>query len=103
MRTSDVFNLLRDGKPRTRAQLAAESGMVRTTIAARIDTLIELGLVAPQGAARSTGGRPPSLIALNPAARVVAGVDVGATHAVAALSDLGGRVVGERRARLDVA
>lgn len=103
MRTSDVFDLLRDGKPRTRAQLAAESGMVRTTIAARIDVLIALGLVAPHGAAVSTGGRPPSLIALNPAARVVAGVDVGATHAVAALSDLGGSVIGERRSRLDVA
>ncbi len=77
--------------------------MARSTVAARVDVLLRMGLVAPVGGARSTGGRPPSLIALNPAARVVAGVDVGATHAVAALTDLGGTVLGERRAELDVA
>jgi len=103
VRTSDVFELLRDGIPRTRAQLAEETGMARSTIAARVDVLLRMGLVAPVGGARSTGGRPPSLIAMNPAARVVAGVDVGATHAVAALTDLSGAVLGERRAALDVA
>ncbi|WP_366942525.1 ROK family transcriptional regulator [uncultured Serinicoccus sp.] len=103
MRTSDVFELLRDGRPRTRAQLAEETGMARSTVAARVDVLLRMGLVAPVGGARSTGGRPPALIAMNPAARVVAGVDVGATHAVAALTDLGGTVLGERRAALDVA
>ncbi|WP_366942440.1 ROK family transcriptional regulator [uncultured Serinicoccus sp.] len=103
MRTSDVFELLRDGRPRTRAQLAEETGMARSTVAARVDVLLRMGLVAPVGGGRSTGGRPPALIAMNPAARVVAGVDVGATHAVAALTDLGGTVLGERRAALDVA
>ncbi|KUG53614.1 ROK family transcriptional regulator [Serinicoccus chungangensis] len=103
VRTSDVFELLRDGRPRTRAQLAEETGMARSTIAARVDVLLRMGLVAPVGGARSTGGRPPALIAMNPAARVVAGVDVGATHAVAALTDLAGTVLGERRAELDVA
>ncbi|WP_363321976.1 ROK family transcriptional regulator [uncultured Serinicoccus sp.] len=103
MRTSDVFELLRDGRPRTRAQLAEETGMARSTVAARVDVLLRMGLVAPVGGARSTGGRPPALIAMNPAARVVAGVDVGATHAVAALTDLGGTVLGERQAALDVA
>nr|WP_298885592.1 ROK family transcriptional regulator [uncultured Serinicoccus sp.] len=103
VRTSDVFELLRDGRPRTRAQLAEETGMARSTVAARVDVLLRMGLVAPVGGGRSTGGRPPALIAMNPAARVVAGVDVGATHAVAALTDLGGTVLGERRAALDVA
>ncbi len=77
--------------------------MARSTVAARVDVLLRMGLVAPVGGGRSTGGRPPALIAMNPAARVVAGVDVGATHAVAALTDLGGTVLGERRAALDVA
>lgn len=103
VRTSDVFDLLRDGRPRTRAELADETGMARSTIAARVDVLMRLGLVAPSGGARSTGGRPPSLFALNPAARVVVGVDVGATHAIAAVTDLGGTVLGERQAALDIA
>ncbi|AKU15275.1 ROK family transcriptional regulator [Luteipulveratus mongoliensis] len=103
MRTSDVFDLLRDGQPRTRADLAEVSGLARSTIASRIDALMRLGLVAPYGGGRSTGGRPPALIAFNPGAHVVVGVDLGATHAVAALSDLSGQVLGEVRADLDIA
>ena len=72
MLTSDVFDILRDGRPRTRAQLARSTGLARSTIAARIDVLMKLGLIIPCGGV-STGGRPPSLFALNPAARVVAG------------------------------
>ena len=103
MRTSDVFELLRDGQPRTRAQLADASGLARSTVAARIDLLMRLGLVAPYGGGVSTGGRPPSLLALNPSARVVAGADVGATHARIALADLAGTILVERRSDLDVA
>jgi glucokinase len=103
VRTSDVFELLRDGQPRTRAQLADASGLARSTISSRIDTLMRLGLVAPYGGGVSTGGRPPSLLALNPSARVVAGADVGATHARIALADLAGTILVERRSDLDVA
>ncbi|WP_193605688.1 ROK family protein [Nocardioides dongkuii] len=103
MRTSDVFELLRDGQPRTRAQLAETSGLARSTIASRIDALMRLGLVAPYGGGVSTGGRPPSLLALNPLAWIVAGVDIGATHATAALADLAGTILVEHRDDLDVA
>ena len=103
MRTSDVFDLLRDGQPRTRAQLAETSGLARSTITSRIDTLMRLGLVVPIGDAASTGGRPPSLLAFNPAARVVAGVDLGASHARVAIADLSGTVLAERRTDLDIA
>ena len=103
VRTSDVFELLRDGAPRTRAQLAESTGLARSTIASRIDTLLRMGLVAPYGDAASTGGRPPSLLALNPSARVVAGIDIGASHAAVALADLAGTVLAEQRAELDVA
>lgn len=103
MLTSDVFDLLRDGRPRTRAQLAESTGLARSTIAARVDVLMRLGLVAPYGGGRSTGGRPPSLFALNPSVRVVAGIDVGATHAVAILSDLSGAILSQIRADIDIA
>lgn len=103
VRTGELFDLLRDGRPWTRAQLAETTGLARSTIAARIDTLMRLGLVAPFGGARSTGGRPPALFAMNPTARLVVGVDVGATHARAALTDLAGTVLGEVDARIAVA
>ena len=103
VRTGDIFELLRDGRPWTRAELAETTGLARSTIAARIDLLMRLGLVAPFGGAPSTGGRPPALFALNPAARVVVGVDIGATHARAVLADLSGELLGEVSAQLDVA
>ncbi len=103
VRTGELFDLLRDGRPWTRAQLAEATGLARSTITARIDTLMRLGLVAPFGGARSTGGRPPALFALNPTAKLVVGVDVGATHASAALTDLNGSILGEVDARIAVA
>ncbi|MCW2850928.1 MAG: hypothetical protein JWM84_592, partial [Nocardioides sp.] len=45
VRASDVFELLRDGRPRTRAELADASGLARSTIASRIDVLMRMGLV----------------------------------------------------------
>lgn len=97
-----MFDLLRDGQPRTRAQLADLTGLARSTISARLDALMRLGLVVPFGGV-STGGRPPSLLAFNPGARVVAGIDLGATHASAALADLDGQILAERSQRLDIA
>ena len=103
MHAGDIFELLRDGRPWTRAELADATGLARSTIAARIDVLMRLELVAPFGDARSTGGRPPALFALNPAARVVVGVDVGATHVRAAMADLSGDILGEVSASMDIA
>lgn len=102
MRTGDLFELLKDGRPWTRAELAETTGLARSTVATRIDLLMRLGLVAPFGGARSTGGRPPALFALNPAAKAVAGVDVGATHVRAVLADLSGRILGEESTDLPV-
>ncbi len=87
----------------TRAQLAETTGLARSTVAARIDVLMRLGLVVPHGDATSTGGRPPSLLALNPAARVVAAADIGATHVRVAIADLSGELLAERRTDLDIA
>jgi predicted NBD/HSP70 family sugar kinase len=102
-RAGDLFQLLRDGKARTRAELALTTGLARSTVAARIDALIASGLVGPAGEANSSGGRPPSRFAFNPAARAVLAVDVGATHVIAAVTDLSGRVLAERRLAQDVA
>ena len=102
-RAGDIFQLLRDGRARTRAELAGTTGLARSTVAARIDALISSGLVGPAGEATSSGGRPPSRFAFNPAARVVLAVDVGATHVALAVTDLGGSVLAERRVDQQVA
>jgi predicted NBD/HSP70 family sugar kinase len=102
-RAGDLFQLLRDGQARTRAELAVTTGLARSTVASRIDALISSGLVGPAGEASSSGGRPPSRFAFNPAARVVLAVDVGATHVIVAVTDLGGSILAERRLGQEVA
>ncbi|WP_028048849.1 ROK family protein [Cellulomonas sp. URHD0024] len=91
----EMFQLLRDGQPRTRSDLATLTGQARSTIAARVDLLLSSGFVTPAGEATSTGGRPPATFAFNPAARAVLAVDLGATHARLALTDLVGTVLAE--------
>lgn len=86
----DMFQLFRDGAPRTRASLVSETGQSRSTVAARIDALRSVGLLVPAGEASSTGGRPPSTFAFDPRSRIVLGVDLGATHARIAVTDLAG-------------
>jgi glucokinase len=99
---SELFQLLRDGVPRTRAQLAKSTGLARSTVAARVDELMRSGLITPVADAASTGGRPPSQFALNPAARLVLAADIGASHATVAVLDLAAAVLAERTETLDV-
>lgn len=99
----ELLQLLRDGRPRTRAELATLTGQARPTIAARVDVLLATGLVAPAGEASSTGGRPPRMFAFNPAARVVLAVDLGATHVRMAVTDLVGTALAEHGEPVEVA
>ncbi|WP_148667541.1 winged helix-turn-helix domain-containing protein, partial [Arthrobacter sp. Hiyo1] len=48
-RAGDLFQLLRDGQARTRAELAITTGLARSTVASRIDALMNSGLVGPAG------------------------------------------------------
>ena len=100
---SELFQLLRDGQPRTRAELSALTGLARSTIALRIDSLMELGLINAVGDATSTGGRPSSQFALNPMAKLVIAADLGASHATLAVTDLAGNTLGEHRGAIDIA
>jgi len=94
---SELFQLLRDGHSRTRAELSSITGLARSTVALRLDALLELDLISPTGEASSSGGRPPSQYALNPSARVVIGADLGATHATIGVTDLSGTILLSRR------
>jgi predicted NBD/HSP70 family sugar kinase len=102
MGVSQLFQLLRDGVPRTRAELAKSTGLARSTIAARVDELMRIGLITPVADGVSTGGRPPSQFALNPAAKVAVAVDIGASHATVAITDLTGSVIAEHSEPLDI-
>ena len=91
-----------DGTPRTRAEIVKLTGLARSTVGARVDALLAAGLLSASGEAASTGGRPPARLAFNPDAGVVLGADLGATHALVALTALRGRVVAEKAFAIDL-
>jgi predicted NBD/HSP70 family sugar kinase len=97
-----VLHLLRDGVPRTRAELANVTGLARSTVSARLDALLDAHLVSQEDGA-FTGGRPASRFVFNPAARIVIAADLGATHATLAVTDLGGTTLAHRRSPRDIA
>ena len=54
-----VADHVRTGAGRTRQQLARATGMGRNTVSTLLNTAVDLGLVCPNGAGPSTGGRAP--------------------------------------------
>ena len=94
---------LRDGVPRTRSELAEVAGLGRSAVAQRVDALVASDLVGSVGEATSTGGRPPTQFAFNPAARVVLAADIGATHVRLAVTDLAAHVLASELHDLDIA
>ncbi len=91
--SGQLFQLFRDGQPHTKAEWAELTGLARSTISLRLDPLIELGVIAPAAENSATGGRPSTQLVLNERAFVVAGVDFGASHAVASLADFSGKIL----------
>jgi predicted NBD/HSP70 family sugar kinase len=83
-----------------------ESPIARTTIARRLDVslptvmrivqgLAAEGFVRPQGKTEWSGGRRRPLLEFNAEGNVVLGVDMGGTKLYGAISDIGGRILGE--------
>ncbi|MFE9654379.1 ROK family protein [Micromonospora sp. NPDC006431] len=101
--SGELLQLLRDGQARTRAELATETGLARSTVRLRLDALTDAGLVTDWGSDAVTGGRPASRFVFNARGRAVLAADVGATHATAAIADLTGEPLAVERLTLDIA
>jgi predicted NBD/HSP70 family sugar kinase len=100
--TGEIFQILRDGHARTKAELAELTGLARSTVALRVDALLASDLLRPAGEAASTGGRPPARVAFNARAGIVLAVDLGATHATVAVADLAGVILDARTRTVDI-
>jgi predicted NBD/HSP70 family sugar kinase len=99
-RTAVLRRLHVDG-PCTRAVLAGEMGLNRSTIKALVDGLAESGLVAERLPARRSGaGRPSLLVLPRPLAAVVLAVDVRTDAVAVGLVGLGGETLARMGWRL---
>ena len=100
---SEIFQILRDGQPRTRSELATLTGLARSTVAARVDALLKARLISSVAHAASTGGRPSRQFAFDGTQQGVIGVDIGATHVHIGVSDLHGTLLYDTEVSLSVA
>ncbi|MGW7543614.1 ROK family protein [Streptomyces sp. NPDC054770] len=97
-----VLSLIRSGAAVTRPDLGRQTGLGRTIITQRVDHAIRVGLVAEGEPAPSTGGRPSRILRIASGRGVVLGAVFGATHLHAAVTDLDGTVLAERRLPWDI-
>lgn len=101
-----VIDTLRRSGAASRADLARATGLSRATISTLTSELIKDGLVVEREAERdaesSRAGRPPVLLALDPRAGTVLGIDFGHRHVRVAVADLSSRVLAEHHEEFDV-
>lgn len=88
-----VLNYVREREPISRAEIARETALQRSTVSAIVDGLQSDGLVEEVGAGESTGGRRPTLLKLRTAGAMAIGVAITPTRTTIATSDLAGRVI----------
>jgi predicted NBD/HSP70 family sugar kinase len=97
-----ILDLIRSGHSRSRAEIARSTGLSPSTVAQRIDALIDAGYVREAGQGVSQGGRRPRALEIDPTTGVVCAVDLGSHHATLGLVDLSGRLIAVRTENMDI-
>jgi predicted NBD/HSP70 family sugar kinase len=88
-----VLNYVREREPISRATIARETALQRSTVSEIVEALTGEGLVEEIGEGESTGGRRPTLLRLRTVGAIAIGVNVTPTYTTVASSDLAGVVV----------
>lgn len=99
---STVAFLVAQGTAVSRAEIARQTGLARSTVSQRVEQLLDLGLLIDSGTSASTVGRPPAILSVNPDAGVLLSANVGASHVRLGVSDLGMNLVAEHAAALNI-
>ncbi len=92
-----VLNYVREREPISRAEIARETELQRSTVSAIVEDLKTEGLVEEVGEGESTGGRRPTLLKLRAADPIAVGVSITPTFTTVAMSDLAGRVLDQEK------
>jgi predicted NBD/HSP70 family sugar kinase len=88
-----VLDLIRAARTISRVELATATGLTGATISEVVRELMGDGLVVEAGRGAPTGGKPRTLVQLNPLARYSVGVQLERNMCVIVVVDLAGRPV----------
>jgi glucokinase-like ROK family protein len=98
-----VLDHVRTSRESSRAELARATGLGRSVLTQRVESLLEYGLLAEDRLGVSTGGRAPRLIRFRADAGYLLVADLGATSIDVALADLSGGIAVHRQEACDIA
>lgn len=88
-----VLNFVRVRSPISRAEIARETSLQRSTVSSIVDALQEAELVEEVGTGDSTGGRRPTMLKLRTGKPVAVGVDVAPRTTSIVVADLAGTIL----------
>jgi predicted NBD/HSP70 family sugar kinase len=88
-----VLNYVRARSPISRAEIARETSLQRSTVSAIVDDLAFKGMIEEIGTGDSTGGRRGTLLRLKTGSPTAIGVDVTPRETTIALADLTGKIL----------
>ncbi len=88
-----VLNYVRDRAPISRAEIARETNLQRSTVSSIVDALLAVDLIEDIGTGDSTGGRKPTLLRIKTGSAVAIGVDLTPSWCSVAIADLSGKVL----------
>ncbi|MCY7374922.1 MAG: ROK family transcriptional regulator [Pyrinomonadaceae bacterium] len=88
-----VLNYVRDREPISRAEIARETDLQRSTVSSIVNALVEDGFVEEIGAGESSGGRKPTMLKLRTDEVVAIGVDITPTVINIATANLAGEII----------
>lgn len=96
-----VLRLIHTQSPISRAQLAAVTGLNKSTVSSLVDDLLDRNLIHETGSNSGGAGRPATLLEINPQAGYIVGVELGVDFVSVAVTDFLGNIVWRRREDAD--
>lgn len=101
MNNKTVIDLLRKEAPLSRANLAALTGLNRSTVSSIIDELINEGWVKETTYQSDKVGRPGLLLEINPGGGFAVGIEIGVDFILAICVDFSAKIIWHERIETD--
>ncbi len=103
MNLSSVLRMIYSKAPLSRAQLAAKTGLNKSTISSLVEDLLDRKLIHETGINSVGTGRPATQLEINPKVGGVVGVELGVDFVAVVLTDFLGGILGRKQIGADPA
>ncbi len=98
-----VLRLIHTEAPLSRAQLAARTGLNKSTVSSLVEDLLDRNLIHETGINSTGTGRPAMLLEINPQAGAIIGVELGVDFIAMVLTDFVGKILLRKNVAADPA